>query len=308
MKKLIAVFLCIIISLSFAPAVFAETGNLATPYEDSLFFEIGDYSIHYRVKQADAQKGYILFIHGFAMSGYCFENLSDIMRDAGYTCVLVDLPGYGYSTRETAATDIMPREEILFALTQSIHEGKWLIAGHSMGGYVALSMLAAHPEGVETLLLYGTSGDDGFTAGTKDLLSNELFVKMAGFFMETLAKSDFLVKTLLAAAFGNAQYVRDYDLEKITEPLRIKGTGAGAMYALINVTPTDYEAVSSFGKPILFVNGSEDNVIKKADRNKLSSYLPEGSQDIIIAGGYHLFIENMAQTTADVTLDFLGQA
>ncbi len=136
-------------------------------------------------------------------------------------------------------------------------------------------------------------------------MSNPIFVKVMAPVMETMARCDFLVKLLLVLGLGDFSYAVNYDLAKVTEPLRIKGTGAGALYSFSMLPATDFEAVKGFA-PVLYINGSEDNVIPAADRDTLREYLPEGSVDCTVEGGAHMFIENYAEETALVTLDFLA--
>ena len=67
----------------------------------------------------------------------------------------------------------------------------------------------------------------------------------------------------------------------------------------------NYEAIKN-GKPVLFVNGSEDSVIPEDSKNAIREVLPEGSVDAVIEGGGHMFIENKADETAEITLSFLA--
>ena len=96
-----------------------------------------------------------------------------------------------------------------------------------------------------------------------------------------------------------------YDVEAIIAPFRIKGTGTGAIYNFSMLNNTDYEAVSRM-RPILFMNGDKDKVISDAARVNLRAALPEGSVDHVVAGGGHMFIENLAAEAAAVTLSFLA--
>ena len=139
MKKIVSLLLCAVLLCGLClPAFAADTQDL--PYADSAFFDYGAYTIHYRVKDAASPRGQIMMLHGFAESTYCWENLSAVLVENGYTCVLVDLPDFGYSSRETKETDKLPREEIIHALMVSLSDEAWYLAGHSMGGYVALSV------------------------------------------------------------------------------------------------------------------------------------------------------------------------
>lgn len=301
MKKILAFVLSFTMLFSLAVPAFA---SYETPFEDSKFFDYGDYSIHYRVFEAENEIDQIFMIHGFALSSYCWVELASRLQAAGYTCVLADLPDFGYSTRDTAGMDKLPREEIMHALMENLSDKPWYVAGHSMGGYVAQAVAEKYPEDVKNLLLYGTGGNDNSPEMAK-IMGNDAFVAVMGPLMQLMTRFDFLVKMFLMMGLNDSEYAANYDIAKITEPLRIDGTGKGACYSFSLLPNTNYEAIKN-GKPVLFVNGSEDSVIPDESKNSIREVLPEGSVDAVIEGGGHMFIENMADETAEITLNFLA--
>ena len=275
-----------------------------TPFEDSEFFEYGDYSIHYRVWEAENAKGQIFMIHGFALSSYCWVELATRLVAEGYTCVMADLPDFGYSTRETADMEKLPREDIMHALMVELSDDPWYLAGHSMGGYVAQALAAKYPESVKNLLLYGTGGNDN-APELSQIMGNDVFVALMGPIMQLMTRFDILVKLFLQMGLNDKEYAASYDLSLITEPIRIEGTGKGACYSFSMLTPTDYDAIKN-GKPVLFVNGSADSVIPDSSKSSIREVLPEGSVDYVVENGGHMFIENKADEAAAVTLQFLA--
>lgn len=301
MKKLLSVLLSAVMLLGLAVPSFAATAP--TPFEDSLYYEYGDYSIHYRVYEAENEKGQIFMIHGFALSSYCWTELAKILSANGYTCVMADLPDFGYSTRETAGMEKLPREEIMHALMTELSSEPWYVAGHSMGGFVAQAIAQKYPEDVKNLLLYGTGGNDN-SPQLASLMGNDFFVAIVGPLMQLMTRFDFLVEMFLKMGLNDNEYAENYDIAKITGPLRIDGTGRGACYSFSMLPNTDYDALKN-GKPVLFVNGSEDSVIPDASKDSIRQALPEGSVDYIVEGGGHMFIENKAAETAEITLSFL---
>lgn len=308
MKKLTALILTAAMLICLACPCFALScadEPDEKPFENSEFFEYGDYSIHYRVFEAENAKANIFMIHGFAMSSCCWEELIPLLVDAGYTCVAADLPDFGWSTRETPEMTFLPREEIMHALMMSLDSAPWYVAGHSMGGFVALSMREKYPQDVKNLLLYGTSGNDGANAGLRSIMENNAFAEITGSFMELMGRCSPLVRILLAAAANDTAFAMKYDIKKLTAPYKIRGTGRGAIYSFSMLPVTDYESLKT-ASPVLFVNGDKDTVVTDSSRVNIRKALPEGSVDAVVENGGHLFIENMADTAAAITLDFLG--
>ena len=276
----------------------------AQNFDDSEFFTYEEYSIHYRVFEAENEIDQIFMIHGFALSSYCWTELAARLQAAGYTCVMADLPDFGYSTRETAGMEKLPREDIMHALMTELSSEPWYVAGHSMGGYVAQALAAKYPESVKNLLLYGTGGNDNAPAMSQ-MMGNDIFVALMGPIMQLMTRFDILVKLFLQMGLNDKEYAENYDISKITEPIRIDGTGKGACYSFSMLPNTNYEAIKN-GKPVLFVNGSADSVIPDASKNSIREVLPEGSVDYVVENGGHMFIENKADETAEVTLKFLN--
>ena len=275
------------------------------PFEDSAFFDYESYRIHYRVFPAENAKDQIFMIHGFALSSYCFVALAEELVQAGYTCVLADLPDFGYSTRETQDTVKLPREEIMHALMQSLSDKPWFVAGPSMGGYVALGLAESYPESVKNVLLYGTCGNDGAPDFAVKLMENDVWCSLIGPMMETAGKSKLLVRLLYVFACNSFSYAMHYDASKITDPYYIKGTGTGAIRNFTMLPKTNYDFVRTM-PPILFVNGDHDYVITDSNRKNIRAALPEGSVDYVVKGAGHMVIETHAAETARVTVDFLA--
>ena len=308
-KKVLSVIFAVLISISMlVPSFAASYGDAeAKPFANSEFFEYNGLNIHYRVfKAAGNEKAKIFMIHGFAMSTCCWEELARRLSAEGYTCVAADLPDFGYSSRENEDSPLYPREDIMHALMTSVDDGKWYVAGHSMGGYIALALAAKYPESVKNLMLFGTACNTGNPQWLNTMMTNKVFVSVTAPLMELAARFDFIVKGILGAALCDAEYLKNYDISKITAPFRIKGSGAGALYSFSVLPKTDLEAVEKM-PPVLYMNGDRDMAIKNADRELLRKHLPENSTDITVKGGGHLFIENRADETSAAVLDFIFQ-
>lgn len=305
-KRIISVLLAAVMLFALSAPAFAAEAKNEKPFDNSFFFEYEDLSIHYRVFKAENEKAKIFMIHGFALSSYCWEELATRLCDAGYTCVAADLPDFGYSSRETSDSTLYPREDIMHALMMSISDEKWYVAGHSMGGYITLALAQKYPDSVKNIMLYGTACNTGVPQVVTEMMDSDVLAPIMAKFMECMAHFDFIVKALLKVGLCDDEYAESYDLSKVTEPLRIKGTGMGAIYSFTMLPETDLEKVEKMS-PILYVNGDKDFVIQEKDRKTLREHLPSGSVDVTVSGGGHMFIENLADETAKVTLDFLAE-
>ena len=181
----------------------------------------------------------------------------------------------------------------------------WFVAGHSMGGYVALGLAESYPDSVKNVLLYGTCGNDGAPDFAVKLMENNTWCSLIGPVMETAGKSKLLVRLLYVFACNSLSYAMHYDVSKITDPYYIKGTGTGAIRNFTMLPKTNYDFVRTM-PPILFLNGDHDYVISDSNRKNIRAALPEGSVDYVVKGAGHMVIETHAAETARVTMDFLA--
>ena len=308
-NRIVSLLLTLVLLLSLCVPAFAcrpsERLDPAQPFENSRFCTVGDYSIHIRTFPAENPKGQIFMIHGFALSSYCFVALAEELVGAGYTCVLADLPNFGYSTRETADTAQVPREDLMHAVMTELSDEPWIVAGHSMGGYVALALQEKYPDDVAHILLYGTCGNDGAPDIANRMMQSNVLLTGMGRILETAAKSPALIRLLYIFACNSVSFALHYDVSKIIDPYYIKGTGEGALRNFSMLPLTDYAKVRTM-PAILFVNGDRDFVITDSNRTNLRAALPEGSIDYVVHGGGHMCIETHAEKVAKVTTDFLA--
>ena len=86
----------------------------------------------------------VLWVHGLGESGLCFEGLLDRTDLAGWRHLAPDLPGYGRTAWPTAPLSLADHADLLADLCSDLGTGPVVVAGHSMGGIVALLLAERH--------------------------------------------------------------------------------------------------------------------------------------------------------------------
>lgn len=155
MKKILSVFLALLLAFScFAVFGSAASEETEKPFENSAFFEDGDYTLHYRTYgNRLLNRSKIMLFHGFGLSTESLDGIAKEYENAGYYVVTVDMPNFGYSSRENDNTALVSREELAFELMEELG-GSWVLGGHSMGGGIAVNLAVNHPEKVKGLVLF----------------------------------------------------------------------------------------------------------------------------------------------------------
>lgn len=98
----------------------------------------------------------VLLVHGLPTSSYLWR---DVMRDLEHhhRTVAPDLLGLGRSERPRASRyDLAAQAELLLRLLDHLGHDRVVVAGHDLGGAVAVHLAALAPERVAGLVLVGT--------------------------------------------------------------------------------------------------------------------------------------------------------
>ena len=306
MKKIISI-LCIVAIMMSSFAVMALGADTSyKPYEESQYFTYGDYDIHYRVIPAKGEaKGRIMMLHGFMCSTYAWRNMADEMSEKGYECVLVDLPDFGYSTRETADMEIIDRETLVTELMKSIAPmNEWILAGHSMGGGVAVNIAIENP--VKALLLYCPAPQSEFPEDMKSLIQSDIMKGTMNAFFNYGTEIDPLVKMVIFMATLDCKFSKEYDVNGVTDAVQYDGFGAGMCEMMYNVRPTDLENTDKITCPVLLVQASGDLILNAQMKDQMNSAFPDATTYNVFGGG-HQCIENRAKELSFVTNRFLNK-
>ena len=217
------------------------------PFKNSEYFDYGDYRLHYRTDPAKGkEKGKMFMIHGFGCNTTFYDELVERYTKAGFRCVRVDLPDFGFSTRETKGIKYVPRLELLLALIDHIdskekHPGKWIIVGHSMGGSVTLDIANTDYDKASAYLLYAPM----FMFIVPGIMSKMFQMKWMGAMMDTALKYvmpyDALVKLVLLFATSSPRYIAKYDVSLAADSLKLKDTGKGLCYMSSKASHPEYD-------------------------------------------------------------------
>ena len=113
----------------------------------------------------------ILFIHGLGTySASWKKNVEGLKKD--FRCIAIDLPGYGKSSKLPHSGMMTWYAGIVSQFMEKMKIEKAWIAGHSMGGQIAMVMSLYHPEKVKGLILTAPAGFEAFTKGQKQWFRN----------------------------------------------------------------------------------------------------------------------------------------
>lgn len=302
MKKIICVLLSVAMIFTMAFSVSAAGETTETPFENSNFYTVGDYTLHYRIYDNENAQKQIMLIHGFCLSSISLEGVAELYQNAGYRVVLVDCPNFGYSSRENTETVFMDREEVIFSLMEYLG-GKWIVGGHSMGGGIAINLACDYEENVSGLVLFAPQTSAEGTATSALTVTSMLMQKIFTVILKFAARIPFLVRALVAMSFSDSEYARTYDLSKITDSLLIDGTGAGIAIMTTHAKGPDFEKFSTLTIPCVIITSKEDKVAAADNLSEIIENAPSGTVTYEFEKGGHNMMEYNPQLAFQKTVE-----
>jgi 3-oxoadipate enol-lactonase len=94
----------------------------------------------------------LVLLHGFPLDHHLWDNVSSLLEDK-FELILPDLRGFGESTTVNAPYSMDDYASDIAGLLDQLGIQRAAVAGHSMGGYVALAFAKLYPERVSGLAL-----------------------------------------------------------------------------------------------------------------------------------------------------------
>lgn len=110
-----------------------------------------------KISFTDIGKGHaVVLLHGFLEDQTIWNNISSFLSKK-FRVLCIDLLGHGESDCYGYIHTMEDQADMLFALLTELRLRKISLAGHSMGGYVALAFAELYPEHVRSLILLNSS-------------------------------------------------------------------------------------------------------------------------------------------------------
>jgi pimeloyl-ACP methyl ester carboxylesterase len=241
----------------------------------------------------------VLMIHGFPLNNTMWDDqiygLADVAR-----LITPDLRGHGL----TEATDVTPYTMELLA-TDCVnlldflgYEGPVVVAGLSMGGYIALEICRRFPERVSGLILAATKASadtDEAKAGREESARVALAEGV-----KPVAQS--LLPRLLAPSAYEDQPDLVIGLETMMLTASPQGV-AGAQLAMRD-RPDSRGDLQNIKVPTLVVHGLEDQLIPVSEARVMAEGIP-GAELALIEGAGHMVNMEQPELFNEAVREFL---
>jgi pimeloyl-ACP methyl ester carboxylesterase len=241
----------------------------------------------------------VVLLHGFPLSSEMWTPIRTAVEQAA-RLITPDLRGFGGSDKpqgdygmETLAGDVL-------RLADRIGVERFVLGGHSMGGYVALRLAASHAERLTGLILIDTrasadtpEGKVRRTAAIERIRRGEAAAFLDEFIPNLLGESTRGRAPRLAAELrALAAEVPDHVLAGCLAGMRDR--------------PDSVQVLSGLDLPALVITGQEDALAPPEVAHAMAAALPRGRLALVPLAGHTPSVERPIPT-AEAILAFLRE-
>ena len=242
----------------------------------------------------------VLMLHGFGGSLHSWEAWAQALSTS-HRVIRFDLPGHGLSEPDPAGDYTDARSiQLMLALMDQLGVARASIVGHSIGGRIAWTFAARHPERTDRLVLVAPDGfaSPGFEYGRATEVPAVL-----GLMRHVLPKA--VLRMNLEPAYANPQSLTD-ELTTRYHDLMLAPGARDAMFKRLQQTVlTDPRPLlGAINAPTLLVWGEADAMIPVANAQDYLSAL-KNSRLVTFPAVGHLPQEEAAQASLGAVRDFL---
>lgn len=241
----------------------------------------------------------VVLLHGFPLSSEMWTPIRTAVEQAA-RLITPDLRGFGGSDKpqgdygmETLAGDVL-------RLADRIGVERFILGGHSMGGYVALRLAASHAERLTGLILIDTRASADTPEGKvrRTVAIERIRRGEAAAFLD-----EFIPNLLGESTRGRAPRLR---AELRALAAEVPDHVLAGCLAGMRDRPDSVQVLSGLDLPALVITGQEDTVAPPEVAHAMAAALPRGRLALVPLAGHTPSVERPIPT-AEAILAFLRE-
>ena len=248
---------------------------------------VGKHSLRYlRMGNGEEQS---LLVHGFGgdLKTWLF-NQQELAADR--TVYALDLPGHGGSSKSVGSGNLAELGNVLGAFLDGVGVASAHVAGHSMGGAIALELACAHPERFRSLCLISSAGLGPEVDGE--------FIQ--GLITATRRKE---IERQIKKLFAKPMLISRQLVEEVLKYKRLDGVEAALRKIADQFFPGGRQAVvlrdqlGSLEVPVLVIWGADDRILPATHAQGLSNTV---RTEILAGSGHMVHMEEAAEVNRSI--------
>jgi len=295
-----------------------KTREQAAPSEGR-FVKAGDVELYIQeLKPAGFTRGTIIFIHGTAAwSGLWHETMTRF-AEAGYYCIAVDIPPFGFSERPaTPSYDNASQAKRIVAMLDTLGLKHAILFGHSFGGGATLETALMIPDRIDALILEDAGG---LNLNLKPAPANQspsavdMFLGTPALrnpILATTGTNPLFTKKLISAMVLDPADVTEEKIKILQQPLVLQGATntlgdwlnsvLGPQKTSLTTDPKNYQLLTM---PTLILWGDSDTIIPLKEGQYLQSIIPNAELHVLKGVNHIPHVEDL-DAVVKLVVEFL---
>jgi pimeloyl-ACP methyl ester carboxylesterase/CRP-like cAMP-binding protein len=254
-------------------------------------YTINDQEIH-AIEEGSPNRQKAILIHGWSSSSYAMSPLTGLLSQR-FSCVAVDLPGYGKSPPlPNGGTTIPAYADVLVDLIEQISDSPVVLVGHSMGGMISLAMAQRNPAVVERLVLICPTITGRLSTMINLLISPINMLERFGLGQLLVSSVEKMYvgltdRLMRPVSFADRTGITPEEYARLREDARRPGQGRVRAECFFAMRESDLSG--TFGQveaPALVIWGAEDNTVPLRDAGVVADEWPEADLRILPKAGH----------------------
>lgn len=269
------------------------------------FIDVGGARMYYYAAGTRGAGDPIVLIHGFPTSGHLWADVVPHLPD-GHRVIVLDLLGYGRSDppREHPVS-IRAHAERVVGMLDLLGVNYACVAGHDIGGAVALTMAVRHPQRVSSLGLVSCAAFDAWP--TREVKVARAMLPLTRHLPPTWLLS--VLRADLQRGYTDSDRARR-SIDRYIRPFA-DAEGRDAFFRhLVELDPADTDALTprlkDLVQPTAILWGRHDPFLPLGIARRLHETIPGSTLDII-EDGCHFIPEEAPQRVAEVIGGLAGR-
>ena len=281
------------------------------------FVQAGDVELFIQeMGPADGQV--ILFVHGTAAWSGLWRETMTPLAEAGYRCIAIDIPPFGYSERPSIPSyGNADQAKRIVALLDTLGIERAILLGHSFGGGATMETALMIPDRIDALVLADVGGLNlnlQPAPGSQTPSAIEIFLgtpSVRNPILTATATNPLFTKTLISAMVLDPADATEEKVNILQEPLVLQGATdtlgdwlkavLGPQEISLTSDPANYQRLTM---PALIIWGDSDAVIPLKEGEYLQSILPD-AELVLMEGVNHIPHVEDQERFIEVVLGFL---
>jgi pimeloyl-ACP methyl ester carboxylesterase len=312
---ILALLLAVILFFTIAARVRESRTRQEAAPSTGRFVQAGDVELF--VQEWGPEDGQvILLIHGTAAWSGLWSETATWLAQAGYRCIAIDIPPFGFSERPSTPTyGNADQARRIVALMDALEVERAILLGHSFGGGATLETALSVPERIDALILADVGGlnlhlqprGEAQRSSAMDWFLGTPILRDP--LLATTATNPYFTRTLLRAMILDPADATEEKIKILQAPLVLEGATntlgdwlqavLGPQEVSRTSDPVNYQYLKM---PALIIWG--DSVIPLHEGRYLETILPD-AELVTMQGVNHIPHLEDPDRFLEIVLDFL---